>query len=427
MTKQNRNGFKHQCYLATLTAMLATSMCVNAEEIQQIAKSEKVQAVSTDPISLPKKPSYPPVKPGYYQGNLTLSGHGGNMVTGETPVSRFSFMSNRDDYELLTQAVNKNTLPERNQVSSHQLINRFDYQFPHNVNDVVLLSNNYVLATELAPSPYNRDTELLLINIELTKEASDKAALGFNWLQATVNFNPRLVSEYRLIGFENAHQTSSHPRTMKLSYRRQYVALYELRFNESIENQPNNSINDSINSSINHSNNDSIINKYSANELATLSLSDARSTSGQQLIKPQPIDIHQQQKFFEHTSNEFRFAAAVAGLGQLMNMNNYVHDFDYQQLIEIAEGSKGEDFDGERAEFIALAKSVAVIASDSKLRDARSKKQVVPPHEREPYPMPYPIKSKHAGELPEGKQKLILPVKPVIEPVPKPLPVNNHI
>ncbi|MCL1067610.1 von Willebrand factor type A domain-containing protein [Shewanella olleyana] len=418
MTKQTKYGIQHQFYLGLFTLAIGTCTSVNAADMDSFEQSqrvpqtaaategaERVQAISPDPIALPKKPPYPPVKPGYYQGQIAINGHGGNMVTGETPLSQFNLATSSADYQLLQQTVAQNTLPSRNSISSHQLLNTFDYKF-ENIDEV---SNNYAVATELAPSPYNQGTHLLLVNIALTQDASDKAVLGFNWLQATMKFNPRLVSEYRLVGFEKPHKTSVHDRQVTVSNARQYLALYELRLNEIDAHS--------------QAENPSITQRFSATEHAELSISDARSTSGQRFINQIPIDINQLQKFFEQTTDDFRFAAAVAGLGQLINRSNYVHDFDYQKLIQIAkEATKGE-LNDKRAQFIELAESVAVIALSSEYQQSIKKPQ--PPHQREPYPMPQPIKSKRIGELLEGKQQLILPVEPIS--LPKPPPVSKHI
>ena len=421
MTKQTKNGFQHQLYLGLFPLVFAVCASVNAAGIHSVEQSQletqtvpateganRVQAITPEPLSLPKKPPYPPVKPGYYQGDLAISGHGGNMVTGETPVSQFSFISSQADYKALQQTVGQDDLPQRNSINSHQLLNRFDYQF----YDTEAVSTNFAIATELAPSPYNQDTHLLLVNVELTKDVSDKAALGFNWLQAEVKFNPRLVSEYRLIGFENAYQTSSRKRQVTVGNSRQYIALYELRFNEQAEYATTKNVQPA---------NNSIHARYSAKDLAVISLSDGRSSSGQQFIDQYPIDIGQQQKFFEQSSDDFRFAAAVAGLGQLINQNNYIHEFNYNKLIEIAIEATDGKLDATRSEFIALAKSVAVIAA-TKVNNGSSERTGTPAHQQEPYPMPQPIKTKPIGQLPEGKQQLIVPVVP-----PQPKPVNKHI
>jgi Ca-activated chloride channel family protein len=61
-------------------------------------------------------------------------------------------------------------------------------------------------------------------------------------------------------------------------------------------------------------------------------------------------------------AREARFAAAVAAFGQLLRGDRYTGDFDYDDVIALAQANKGEDAFGYRAEFInlvRLAKSAA--------------------------------------------------------------------
>jgi Ca-activated chloride channel family protein len=61
-------------------------------------------------------------------------------------------------------------------------------------------------------------------------------------------------------------------------------------------------------------------------------------------------------------AREARFAAAVAAFGQLLRGGRYTGDFDYDDVIALAQANKGEDAFGYRAEFInlvRLAKSAA--------------------------------------------------------------------
>ncbi len=54
------------------------------------------------------------------------------------------------------------------------------------------------------------------------------------------------------------------------------------------------------------------------------------------------------------TSDRFRFAAAVAGFGQLLRGGKYVEDFDYPAVLELARKARGADRFGYRGEFIQL-------------------------------------------------------------------------
>lgn len=66
----------------------------------------------------------------------------------------------------------------------------------------------------------------------------------------------------------------------------------------------------------------------------------------------------------EWAVREAGWATAVAGFGQLLKGGKYIGSFDYDAVIRLAEQSKGEDQFGYRSEFIQLvrlAKSVVVI------------------------------------------------------------------
>ena len=58
-----------------------------------------------------------------------------------------------------------------------------------------------------------------------------------------------------------------------------------------------------------------------------------------------------------NTSDDFRFAAAVAEYGMLLRDSQFKQNSKFDQLINMAKSAKGKDDDGYRAEFIRLAES----------------------------------------------------------------------
>ncbi len=58
----------------------------------------------------------------------------------------------------------------------------------------------------------------------------------------------------------------------------------------------------------------------------------------------------------ENRVTETRFAAAVAGFGQLLRGGRYMGDFSYDDVAALAQGAKGDDPFGYRAEFINLVR-----------------------------------------------------------------------
>jgi Ca-activated chloride channel family protein len=67
---------------------------------------------------------------------------------------------------------------------------------------------------------------------------------------------------------------------------------------------------------------------------------------------------------YTKASDDFRFAAAVAGFGQLLRGSRYSGELEWDHILEMARGSRGEDNHGHRAEFIRLAETAAELQGE---------------------------------------------------------------
>ena len=56
-------------------------------------------------------------------------------------------------------------------------------------------------------------------------------------------------------------------------------------------------------------------------------------------------------------SNDFRFATAVAGFGMLLRDSEHAGTFTLDDVVSLAEGSRGDDPRGYRGEFIRLVEA----------------------------------------------------------------------
>jgi len=61
-------------------------------------------------------------------------------------------------------------------------------------------------------------------------------------------------------------------------------------------------------------------------------------------------------------SDNFRWSAAVAGFGMLLRESEYVKDYRYEDVVQLAQQARGVDKEGYRAEFIRLVESVKSFA-----------------------------------------------------------------
>jgi Ca-activated chloride channel homolog len=54
------------------------------------------------------------------------------------------------------------------------------------------------------------------------------------------------------------------------------------------------------------------------------------------------------------------FSIVVAGFAQLLRGSNYVGDFTYDKVIELAQANKGSDEFGYRTEFVQLVRKAKI-------------------------------------------------------------------
>jgi len=78
--------------------------------------------------------------------------------------------------------------------------------------------------------------------------------------------------------------------------------------------------------------------------------------------KMEQVAVNDQPLLFSKTSNDFRFASAVAELGMLLRESEFKQRSDYNSLILRAKSAKGADEEGYRTEFISLAQSAKLLA-----------------------------------------------------------------
>tara|TARA_R110002153_G_scaffold6556_7_gene29962 strand:- start:7818 stop:9659 length:1842 start_codon:yes stop_codon:yes gene_type:complete len=178
-----------------------------------------------------------------------------------------------------------------------------------------------------------------------------------------VEFNPNLVAEYRLLGYENRALkredfNNDQVDAGEIGAGHTVTALYELTLNASDNRylDPLRYQKTQVKNEVQEQNN------QFSNELALVKLrykavSSEESNEKSHLIK-QAVMISQITDFTKQ-SNDFRFATSVAGFAHLLKQSDYWQDMSYQQIIDIAQQSKGKDEFGYRAEFINLVRSSA--------------------------------------------------------------------
>ncbi|MDC0584568.1 VWA domain-containing protein [Bacteroidales bacterium] len=162
-----------------------------------------------------------------------------------------------------------------------------------------------------------------------------------------VEFNPAIIEEYRLVGYENRLLNNEDFNDDKkdageLGSGHTVTALYEIKLANStnkertLKYQKTNISNKAKNS----------------NELATIKFrykkpDSVKSILLEEIVPNKPINTN-------NLSNNFRFSASVAGFGLLLRDSEYKANCSYPLIKKLAQDAKGEDAEGYRSEFIRL-------------------------------------------------------------------------
>jgi Ca-activated chloride channel family protein len=173
-----------------------------------------------------------------------------------------------------------------------------------------------------------------------------------------VEFNPVLVAGYRLIGYENRMLQKEDFNDDKkdageLGSGHTVTALYEiipagvkssfLKDVDPLKYQHNKKKNaDSFN-----------------NEMVTIKFRYKAPDGNESKLMVHPVN--NESLSFEKVSDNFRFAASVAGFAMLLRNSEYKENATYSMVLQMAEASLGKDEEGYRKEFISLVKKAELL------------------------------------------------------------------
>lgn len=171
-----------------------------------------------------------------------------------------------------------------------------------------------------------------------------------------IEFNPALVSEYRLIGYENRLLEQEDFRNDKIDAGEigsghSVTALYEI----SLKGSTSALLPDS---------------RYApqtpaaspvSNELAYVNIRYKLPEATASTEFGVPVAAAASSGDNAQASSNIQFAAAVAGFGQLLQGGKYTRDWDYDQLLQLARQARGDDPHGYRSELLKLVELASVL------------------------------------------------------------------
>ncbi|MCJ8210483.1 von Willebrand factor type A domain-containing protein [Mucilaginibacter sp. RS28] len=174
-----------------------------------------------------------------------------------------------------------------------------------------------------------------------------------------IEFNPAKVQAYRLIGYENRLLNKEDFNNDLKDAGDMGVGHTVTAFYEIIPAGVEDSFSPTVDP-LKYQKPDKNKNTYTGNEMMTIKFrykepSSDRSQLKQTTVADAPVAL-------ANTSDDFRFAAAVAEFGMLLRESDYRQQASYDQAIELARKAKGEDREGYRAEMVKLAETAKLMA-----------------------------------------------------------------
>ena len=174
-----------------------------------------------------------------------------------------------------------------------------------------------------------------------------------------IEFNPAVVAEYRLIGYENRALTREDFNNDKvdageIGAGHTVTALYEINLVDS-GTRSIDPLRYTKAPAVTASHDD---------EIALLRLRYKLPNRDSSKLIERPILLANIEKELAKTSISFRFSASVAGFGQLLRGGKYTADFSYDDVLELARLSRGDDPFGYRGEFISLVNLARTLATN---------------------------------------------------------------
>jgi Ca-activated chloride channel family protein len=175
-----------------------------------------------------------------------------------------------------------------------------------------------------------------------------------------IEFNPAKVAGYRLIGYENRILNKEDFNNDKkdageLGSGHTITALYEI-VPAGVETEFLKEVDDL---------------KYQKNKKAkTQDESDIMNIklrykdAGSEVSKLIEHPVMDKRVEIENTSDNFRFAAAVAQFGMLLRNSEFKQASSYKSILALADNAKGKDEEGYRKEFIKLVKKASVLQTN---------------------------------------------------------------
>lgn len=255
------------------------------------------------------------------------------IKTSQTPNTFVPMSVTTDSYAHVRREILSGRLPDPASVRIDELVNAFSYPMEN-----AQACGPYAVDLEAGRAPWNRERLLVKVGIALRNPSEDTSLL-FKNVSISLKFNPELVSEYRLLGYENQGGSERIVNTLTnppLPF--SVTAIYEIVPTQQLKGDS------------------------STGELCVLTThhkfasdTDCRHASLPFYANALKLDAA--------NSPDFQFAAAVVGFGMKLARNPEATSLDWSSIESLAANNLGTDATRQRADFVDLVQRAAQLSA----------------------------------------------------------------
>jgi hypothetical protein len=257
------------------------------------------------------------------------------------PRSSVPLVVNSASYLDVRRSINAGLLPPRESVRIEGMINHFPYEYPQPSAD-----QPFSLNLDVVTCPWEPTHRLVRIGLKGHQEVALRADSRIE-----VEFNPRRVASYRLIGYDrqktdtqnsNEENVGSHPISAGYTLTTLYEVVPLKRVGTAARTQMPTVAGEASEPLL------------TANLQLTTRGNDAAVGLIQRTVSDTEFD-------FAAAPGDLKFAAAVAEFGMILRDSEYKGNGSLQQVLEWAQQGKGADVNGYRADFIELVRKAQAL------------------------------------------------------------------
>jgi Ca-activated chloride channel family protein len=177
-----------------------------------------------------------------------------------------------------------------------------------------------------------------------------------------LEFNPAKVASYRLIGYENRMlNKEDFNNDLKdagdMGAGHTVTALYEIS-PAGVHDKFTNSVDP-----LKYQKPEKAATNFISNDMLTIKF--RYKEPNRSVSKMSQAVVNDSAAHLQNTSDDFRFAAAVAQIGMLLRDSEFKQASRYDEAIKMARAAKGTDHEGYRAEFVKLAETAKLLSKSA--------------------------------------------------------------